>query len=140
MENKGRDDKGRFVKGNQEGFNSTEVAREMQLKSAQQRVENNLSKKRGAELVRAILELKVSDPEILAKMMKTGIAKDEISHELACTVRQVEKAIRKGDTKAYLAVMKMAGYDKTEINVNAKGAVIFLPKDEIEGIQELAKR
>ena len=140
MKNEGRDDKGRFVKGNQEGFNSTEVAREMQLKSAQQRVENNLAKKRGAELVRALLELNVSDPEILAMMMKAGFAKDVIKYELACTVRQMEKAIRKGDTKAYLAVMKMAGYDKTEINVNAKGAVIFLPKDEIEGIQELAKR
>ena len=140
MENKGRDDKGRFVKGNQEGFNSTERAREMQLKSAQQRVENNLAKKRGAELVRALLELNVSDPEILAMMMKAGFAKDVIKYELACTVRQMEKAIRKGDTNAYLAVMKMAGYDKTEINVNAKGAVIFLPKDEIEGIQELAKR
>lgn len=140
MKNEGRDDKGRFVEGNQEGFNSTEVAREMQLKSAQQRVENNLAKKRGAELVRAILELKVSDPEILAKVMKAGFAKDVIKYELACTVRQMEKAIRKGDTNAYLAVMKMAGYDKTEINVNAKGAVIFLPKDEIEGIQELAKR
>ena len=135
-----RDDKGRFVKGNQEGFNSTERAREMQLKSAQQRVENNLAKKRGAELVRALLELNVSDPEILAMMMKAGFAKDVIKYELACTVRQMEKAIRKGDTNAYLAVMKMAGYDKTEINVNAKGAVIFLPKDEIEGIQELAKR
>lgn len=140
MKNEGRDDKGRFVKGNQEGFNSTEVAREMQLKSAQQRVENNLAKKRGAELVRALLELNVSDPEILAMMMKAGFAKDVIKYELACTVRQMEKAIRKGDTNAYLAVMKMAGYDKTEINVNAKGAVIFLPKDEIEGIQELAKR
>jgi hypothetical protein len=140
MENKGRDDKGRFVKGNQEGFNSTERAREMQLKSAQQRVENNLAKARGAELARALLELKVSDPEILAMMMKAGFAKDVIKYELACTVRQMEKAIRKGDTNAYLAVMKMAGYDKTEINVNAKGTVIFLPKDEIEGIQELAKR
>jgi hypothetical protein len=140
MKNEGRDDKGRFVKGNQEGFNSTERAREMQLKSAQQRVENNLAKKRGAELVRALLELNVSDPEILAMMMKAGFAKDVIKYELACTVRQMEKAIRKGDTNAYLAVMKMAGYDKTEINVNAKGAVIFLPKDEIEGIQELAKR
>lgn len=140
MKNEGRDDKGRFVKGNQEGFNSTERAREMQLKSAQQRVENNLAKKRGAELVRALLELNVSDPEILAMMMKAGFAKDVIKYELACDVRQIEKAIRKGDTKAYLAVMKKAGYDKTEINVNAKGAVIFLPKDEIEGIQELAKR
>ena len=140
MKNKGRDDKGRFVKGNQEGFNSTERAREMQLKSAQQRVENNLAKKRGAELVRALLELNVSDPEILAMMMKAGFAKDVIKYELACTVRQMEKAIRKGDTNAYLAVMKMAGYDKTEINVNAKGTVMFLPKDEIEGIQELAKR
>ena len=140
MKNEGRDDKGRFVKGNQEGFNSTERAREMQLKSAQQRVENNLAKARGAELARALLELNVSDPEILAMMMKAGFAKDVIKYELACTVRQMEKAIRKGDTNAYLAVMKMAGYDKTEINVNAKGTVIFLPKDEIEGIQELAKR
>jgi hypothetical protein len=129
MKNEGRDDKGRFVEGNQEGFNSTERAREMQLKSAQQRVENNLAKKRGAELARALLELNVSDPEILAMMMKAGFAKDVIKYELACDVRQIEKAI-----------MKKAGYDKTEINVNAKGAVIFLPKDEIEGIQELAKR
>ena len=137
MENEGRDDKGRFVEGNQEGFNSTEVAREMQLKSAQQRVENNLAKKRGAELVQAMLEHKVSDPEILAMMMKAGYSKDEITNELACHARQIEKAQRKGDTKAYSAVMKAAGYDKTEINVNAKGTVIFLPKEEIDQMDKV---
>ncbi len=137
MENEGRDDKGRFVEGNQEGFNSTEVAREMQLKSAQQRVENNLAKKRGAELVQAMLEHKVSDPDILAMMMKAGYTKDEITNELACHARQIEKAQRKGDTKAYSAVMKAAGYDKTEINVNAKGTVIFLPKEEIDQMDKV---
>lgn len=137
MENEGRDDKGRFVEGNQEGFNSTEVAREMQLKSAQQRVENNLAKKRGAELVQAMLEHKVSDPEILAMMMKAGYSEDEITNELACHARQIEKAQRKGDTKAYRAVMKAAGYDKTEINVNAKGTVIFLPKEEIDQMDKV---
>ena len=137
MENEGRDDKGRFVEGNQEGFSSTEVARKMQLKSAQQKVENNLAKKRGAELVQAMLEHKVSDPEILAMMMKAGFAKDEITNELACHARQIEKAQRKGDTKAYSAVMKAAGYDKTEINVNAKGTVIFLPKEEIDQMDKV---
>lgn len=137
MENEGRDDKGRFVEGNQEGFNSTELAREMQQKSAQQRVENNLAKKRGAELVQAMLEHKVSDPEILAMMMKAGYTKDEITNELACHARQIEKAQRKGDTKAYSAVMKVAGYDKTEINVNAKGTVIFLPKEEIDQMDKV---
>ncbi len=140
MENKGRDDKGRFVEGNQEGFNSTEVAREMQLKSAQQRVENNLAKKRGAELVQAMLEHKVSDPDILAMMMKAGYTKDEITNELACHARQIEKAQRKGDTKAYSAVMKAAGYDKTEINVNAKGTVIFLPKEEIDQMDKVLEK
>ena len=140
MENEGRDDKGRFVEGNQEGFNSTEVAREMQLRAAKQRVENNLAKKRGEELVQALLERQVSDPEVLGVMMKAGYAREEITNELACHVRQIEKAQRKGDTKAYRAVMKAAGYENTKIDFNTKGGIIILPKDEVDGLNQLAQK
>lgn len=136
----GRDEKGRFVEGNQEGFNSTEVAREMQLKAAKRRVENNLAKKRGAELVQALLERQVNDPEVLGVMMKAGYTKEEITNELACHVRQIEKAQRKGDTKAYSAVMKAAGYDNTKIDLNTKGGIIILPKEEVDGLNQLAQQ
>ena len=136
----GRDEKGRFVEGNQEGFNSTEVAREMQLKAAKRRVENNLAKKRGAELVQALLERQVNDPEVLGVMMKAGYTKEEITNELACHVRQIEKAQRKGDTKAYRAVMKAAGYDNTKIDLNTKGGIIILPKEEVDGLNQLAQQ
>lgn len=68
-------------------------------------------KKHGRELVRFLLEMKEKDPRITQALEARGIHPDDITIELAMNMRQMEKAEKTGDTKAYTAVMKAAGYD-----------------------------
>ena len=68
-------------------------------------------KKHGRELVRFLLEMNEKDPRITQALVARGIHPDDITIELAMNMRQMEKAEKTGDTKAYTAVMKAAGYD-----------------------------
>ena len=78
-----------------------------------------LRRKAGKELVRAILAMKEKDGQIQAEIRKEGIADGDITKEVAMHVRQIQKAIRKADTKAYAAIMKAAGYLEEEgVNIN----------------------
>lgn len=78
-----------------------------------------LRKKHGKELVRALLEMKETDPRLVEDMMKLGLAENDITNEVVMHIRQIEKAKRKADTSAYNAVNKSAGYD--ELNIKTDG-------------------
>ena len=78
-----------------------------------------LKKKAGKELVRAILAMKEKDDKIQEEIRKEGIMDADMTKEVAMHVRQIQKAIRKADTKAYSAIMKAAGYTEDEgVNIN----------------------
>ena len=96
-----------------------DIAAAMQAKSA-----SHYRKKKGQELVRALLERAVSDPDVLGYFKKAGFDAKDISNELAMHARQIEKAQKQGDTKAYTAVMKAAGYDT--IKVETDGAKLLV--------------
>lgn len=68
-------------------------------------------KSRQRQLVRELLALKVQEPEIAARLCKAyGIHPADLTNEVALHLRQIEKAIRKADTRAYLAIMRAAGF------------------------------
>lgn len=75
----------------------------------------------------------------IAMPLPGGVTK-EMTYNMAAILKQYQKAITKGDTKAAKFLAKLLGEYTEKHEVEAKGTVIFLPKDEIEGIQELAKR
>ena len=78
-----------------------------------------LKKKAGKELVRAILAMKEKDGQIQDEIRKEGIVDADMTKEVAMHVRQIQKAIRKADTKAYSTIMKAAGYTEDEgVNIN----------------------
>lgn len=78
-----------------------------------------LKKKHGRELVRAILEMKETDPRIIDEMVRLGLNKTDLTNEVVMHVRQIEKAKRKADTKAYNSVNKAAGYIEDDgVNIN----------------------
>ena len=82
-------------------------------------VKARLKKKAGKELVRAILAMKEKDEQIQGEVRKEGIADADITKEVAMHVRQIQKAIRKADTRAYAQVLKAAGYTEDDgININ----------------------
>lgn len=89
-------------------------------------------RKHGQELVRMMLQMDVSDAQVLEAMRKLGYEPDEVDNELAMHARQIEKAQKTGDTKAYAAVMKVAGYDTTNVNVTT-------PKPLVISEEEAAK-
>lgn len=67
-------------------------------------------KSRGRKLIQEILALKYQDKEIVNKLcLEFGINPADVTNEMAMTLRQTQKAIRKGDTFAYNAVLKAAG-------------------------------
>lgn len=132
MESKERDEKGRFVKGNG-GRISAELARTYQQRSAASRLAN----KRGAELVQAMLERGVKDPAVIEALKKAGYNVEDVTNEVALHARQIEKAQKTGDTKAYNAVMKAAGYDT--ITINHRGPLV-ITKDEADAIDKWANK
>ena len=89
---------------------STSEQRAIQSKGGINSGKARLRKKHGKELVRAILEMKESDPRIIEEMKKLGLNEKDLTNEVVMHVRQVEKAKRKADTKAYISVNKAAGY------------------------------
>ena len=89
-------------------------------------------RKHGQELVRMMLQMDVTDAQVVAAMTKLGYDPTEIDNEFAMHARQIEKAQKTGDTKAYAAVMKVAGYDTTNVNVTT-------PKPLVISEEEAAK-
>lgn len=93
--------------------------------------------RRRKRTLRQIAEM-LSDKQI---PMKDGAGNIEmVTYDVAMIHSQYQKAIQNKDTKAATYISKLLGEIVDKHEVEAKGAVIFLPKDEIEGIQELAKR
>lgn len=69
-----------------------------------------LRKKRGRELMQAMLAMKERDPRIIDELAaQWGIDAKTLTKEVAMNARQVEKAIRKADTQAFKAVHQVAG-------------------------------
>ena len=67
-----------------------------------------------------------------------GVTK-EMTYAMAAILKQYQKAITKGDTNAVKFLAKLLGELVDKHEVEAKGTVVFLPKDEIEGLKELAQ-
>ena len=87
--------------------------------------------------LRQIAEM-LSDKQI---PMKDGAGNIEmVTYDVAMIHSQYQKAIQNKDTKAAEYISKLLGEIVDKHEVEAKGTVVFLPKEEIEGIQELAKR
>lgn len=84
-----------------------ELARKAGIASGKAR----LRKKHGRELAQAMLSLREQDPNVVAELAKSyGIDEAQVTKDVAMNGRQIDKAIRKADTKAYLAVNKVAGF------------------------------
>lgn len=121
-----RDERGRFTPGNDEGRRiNGGVAAEMQRRS----VESRLANKHGKDLVQAILSRGIKDPAVRSKIEEMGFDADDVTNELAMHVRQIEKAQRTGDTKAYAAIMRVAGYDEQNVNLQGDARIAVTLND-----------
>ena len=100
---------------------TTDEAREIGRKGGINSGKSRLRKKRGRELMQAILQLKEIDPRIVEELATAwGIDPKDVTKEVAMNVRQVDKAIKRADTNAFKAVHQVAG---TLENENASATV-----------------
>ena len=84
--------------------------REMNRKGGINSGKARLAKKRGRELMQAMLAMKELDPRMLQELAATwGVDPKALTKEFAVNARQVDKAIRKADTAAFTAVHRVAG-------------------------------
>lgn len=82
-------------------------------------------KSTGRKLVRDLLALRQPDPKIVADLERYGVNVKDLTNEVAMTLRQVDKAIRRADTVAYNAVLKAAGYLTEDINIGAQQGTVI---------------
>jgi len=127
----------KFEKGNKFGnrFNS-ETAKEAKKKSHASHIQN----KHGRELLLALLDRKCDFEDVRAKLHELGLKDKDITNEVAMHLRQIERAIRRGDTAAYEKILRAAGQltDKSEVDMNVSGAVAFAPMtaEELKAYRE----
>ena len=58
----------------------------------------------------ALLAMKEPDQRIIEDLKALGVDPRDITKEVAMQARQIEKAIRKGDTAAFREVNRLAGF------------------------------
>lgn len=97
---------------------TSEEARAMQRKGT----ETKRARKEGRELVRSLVTmaakgLPVAQP-MITQIKQLGICDNECNLEMLMHFAQMVKAISEGDTKAYMAIMKMLGYDVEQLKVS----------------------
>ena len=96
---------------------TSEKAREMGIKSGEAR----RVAKEGRELVRDLITrsakgLPIAQP-LINQLRELGVCENECNLEMLMHLGQMIKAVSEGDTKAYMAIMKMLGYDVEQLKV-----------------------
>lgn len=124
-----------FEKGNKDGKVFTpETARAAQRKSVRNRYKN----KHGRELLLMLLARKCDFPDVAKALQQYGFSEAELTNEIALLERQMERAMRKGDTKAFTALMKTAGMMTEETHTVSETRVQLSPMTK-EQIAEMNK-
>lgn len=77
-------------------------------------------KSRKRQLLLDLLELRQPDEKIIADLQRYGVDTEDLTNEVALHLRQIDKAIRKGDTNAYREILKAAGILQEEINLGTR--------------------
>lgn len=118
---------------------SKEAAKEIQTAGGLARGQQQRERKHGKELARLILAEGLKDEDVKKALRKAGHNPDEMDNETAMLLRQIEKALKTGDTKAFAAVMKAAGYDETNVNIDGPKLLVVSEKS-MEAARKWSKK
>lgn len=120
---------------------STEEARELGRAGGIASGKARRLKKHGRELMKALLACREPDPRIIADLQALGVDARDLTKEVAMQFRQIEKAIKKGDTAAFKEVNRLAGYadDEAATNVNVVNYIVK-SQEEADMLRDIAKR
>ena len=95
-------------------------------------------KKHGKELARLILADGLKDEKVKTALREAGHDTADMDNETAMLLRQIEKALKTGDTKAYKAVMDVAGYLEKTVNVKTPDPLV-ITEEEAAKLDKWAK-
>jgi UV DNA damage repair endonuclease len=105
-------------------FNS-ESGREAGIKSG----ESRKAQKEGRELVRDIITRNAGNlPEmqpLIKRLKEIGYCEHDCNIEMLMHLGQMIKAVSEGDTKAYMAIMKMLGHDIEQLKVTTDEPIVI---------------
>lgn len=78
--------------------------------------------KEGRELVRDLITrsakgMPIAQP-LINQLKELGVCENDCNIEMLMHLGQMIKAVSEGDTKAYMAIMKMLGYDVEQLKVS----------------------
>lgn len=96
------------------------------------------AKKHGKELARLILADGLKDEKVKTALREAGHNPEDMDNETAMLLRQIEKALKTGDTKAYKAVMDVAGYLEKTVNVKTPDPLV-ITEEEAAKLDKWAK-
>ena len=99
---------------------TSEEARKIGQKGGIASGEARRIKSRKRQLILDLLALRQPDEKIIADLQRYGVDTDDLTNEVALHLRQIDKAIRKGDTNAYREVLKAAGIMQEDINIGGQ--------------------
>jgi len=112
-----------------------EIARKGGIASGRSR----LKKKHGRELLRALLEMPETDARLIDEISALGVLPKDITNEVVMHARQIEKAKKKADTKAYSAINRAAGYLDEE-NTTTNNFTVIIDKGTADALDKWRRR
>lgn len=117
---------------------SKEAAKVIQTAGGLARGQQQRERKHGKELARLILAEGLKDEKVKTALRKAGHDTADMDNETAMLLRQIEKALKTGDTKAYKAVMDVAGYLEKTVNVKTPDPLV-ITEEEAAKLDKWAK-
>ena len=85
--------------------------------------------KEGRELVRELITRNAGTlPEmqpLIKRLKEIGCCEHDCNIEMLMHMGQMIKAVSEGDTKAYMAIMKMLGYDVEQLKVTTDEPIVI---------------
>lgn len=110
---------------------SEEEVKEMNRRGGINSGKSRLRKKHGRELMKEILKMKEIDPETAAKFADAwGLDPKDVTKEMEMNMAQVDRAIKKGDPKAFKEVHRVAGTFEDVLNIKTDGPQVVVVSDK----------
>lgn len=109
-------------RGNPEKLKARKLTSEQASEMGKRSGEARRVAKEGRELVRDLITrsakgMPVAQP-LINQLKELGVCENDCNIEMLMHLGQMIKAVSEGDTKAYMAIMKMLGYDVEQLKVS----------------------
>lgn len=116
-------------RGNPEKLKTRQLTSEQASEMGKRSGEARRVQKEGRVLVRDLITrsakgMPVAQP-LINQLKELGVCEHDCNIEMLMHLGQMLKAVSEGDTKAYMAIMKMLGYDVEQLKVTTDEPIVI---------------